>query len=122
MEPYEITFPSVHVCVYPRTNFCHEVYEITLLSVCPPCPVQILAAVCQSLVLNYGMSHTQTLGPSYDSFLTTVSSCLLTASVLLVCYLLSDRSMGLLRASLFVSNRFACHSLRFLCAARLRAH
>jgi hypothetical protein len=94
---------------------------------CPPCPivtvlpsrpVQILAAVCQSLVLNYGMSHSLALGPSYDSFLTTVSSCLLTASVLLICYLLSERSIGLLRTSLFVSNRFgaltACHSFRFV--------
>ncbi|PNF18291.1 hypothetical protein B7P43_G16318, partial [Cryptotermes secundus] len=61
----------------------------------------VLAAVCQSLVLNYGMTHSQTLGPSYDGFLTTVSSCLLTASILLVCYLLSDRSIGLLRTSLF---------------------
>jgi hypothetical protein len=66
--------------------------------------VQIVGAVCQSLVLNYGLPHSQTLGASYDSFLTTVSSCLLTAAVLLACYLLSERSMGLLRTSLFVSS------------------
>lgn len=60
-----------------------------------------LAAVCQSLVLSYGTLHSQTLGPSYDGFLTTVASCLLTASILLACYLLSAKSIGLLRSSLF---------------------
>ncbi|PSN42073.1 hypothetical protein C0J52_16392 [Blattella germanica] len=61
----------------------------------------ILAAICQSLVLNYGMAYSQNMGPAYDSFLTTVSSCLLTSGLLLACYILSDRSMGLLRSSLF---------------------
>ncbi|KDR14015.1 hypothetical protein L798_11674, partial [Zootermopsis nevadensis] len=61
----------------------------------------VLAAVCQSLVLNYGTPYSQTLGPSYDSFLTTVASCLLTASILFACYLLSAKSHGLLRASMF---------------------
>lgn len=79
--------------------------------------MQILAAVCQSLVLNYGLSHSQTLGASYNSFLTTVSSCLLTASVLLACYLLSEKSIALLRTSLFVSNGLG---VRTLCARNQR--
>ena len=69
--------------------------------------------MCQSLVLNYGMSHSQTMGPSYDGFLTTVSSCLLTASILLACYLLSAKSIGLLRSSLFVSTTLGVELTRF---------
>ncbi|KAJ9593220.1 hypothetical protein L9F63_015219 [Diploptera punctata] len=61
----------------------------------------VVAAVCQSLILNYGMSHAQNMGPAYDSFLTTVSSCLLTSGILLACYIFSERSRGLLRSSLF---------------------
>ena len=64
--------------------------------------------MCQSLVLSYGTLHSQTLGPSYDGFLTTVASCLLTASILLACYLLSAKSIGLLRSSLFVSTGLGC--------------
>jgi hypothetical protein len=53
------------------------------------------------------------MGPSYDGFLTTVSSCLLTASILLACYLLSAKSIGLLRSSLFVSTRLRVEKTRF---------
>ncbi|XP_069677008.1 protein singles bar [Periplaneta americana] len=61
----------------------------------------IIASICQSLVINYGQAHARTLGTTYDGFLTTVASCLLTSIILLFCYLFSEKTQGLVRSSLF---------------------
>lgn len=71
--------------------------------------LQVLGFFCQSLALNYGMAYAGNMGTSYYSFLTTSSWCLMTTSLLLFCYVFSEKSFSLVRQSLFVSiskNRF----------------
>lgn len=66
--------------------------------------LQILGTLCQSILLNFGSPYALTLGMSYESFLTAVSSSLTTSTLLTVTYLLSRQSVGLIRSSIFVSH------------------
>ncbi|XP_044755370.1 protein singles bar [Coccinella septempunctata] len=61
----------------------------------------LLGMICHSLVLNFGTQYALTIGSSYQSFLTTASWSFLTTGLLILCYLLSPRSLGLIRQSLF---------------------
>lgn len=72
---------------------------------------QILGMICHSLVLNFGTQYAVTIGSSYQSFLTTASWCFLTTGLLLLCYLFSPRSLGLIRQSLFVSIFFTNYKI-----------
>lgn len=49
------------------------------------------------------MEYSGTIGTSYFGFLTTASSCMMTATILLGCYIVSEKSFNLIRQSLFVS-------------------
>ena len=66
--------------------------------------IQLIGLICQTLAINYGMVYYNEVGSSYHSFLLTVSSCFMTSSLLLFCYLFSDKSFNLIRQSLFVRN------------------
>ncbi|XP_044733831.1 protein singles bar [Chrysoperla carnea] len=61
----------------------------------------LLASFCQSVLLEYGMEYSGTIGASYFGFLTTASSCMMTATILLGCYIVSEKSYNLIRQSLF---------------------
>lgn len=66
----------------------------------------ILGSFCQTLLIRFGMPYASDIGQAFTGFLTTVASCLTTATVLLICYLLSAKTYHLLRQSLFVSNTY----------------
>nr|XP_018917324.1 PREDICTED: uncharacterized protein LOC109044200 isoform X1 [Bemisia tabaci] len=61
----------------------------------------VVASICQSLLLNFGLKHALTIGFSFESFLSTVASCMMTSSVLLLSYVLSSKSYKLIRSSMF---------------------
>jgi len=63
---------------------------------------QLLGLLCQFLLVQFGSSYAPDLGDSYTEFLVSVSSCLLTTVLLLVCYILSKNSYHLIRSSIFV--------------------
>lgn len=63
----------------------------------------ILASCCQTLLIRFGMENAADIGQAFNSCLTTVSSCLMTSSLLLFCYMISTRTFNLVRQSLFVS-------------------
>lgn len=77
----------------------------------------ILGTLCQSILLNFGSPYALTLGMSYESFLTAVSSSLTTSTLLTVTYLLSRQSVGLIRSSIFeiIFNLVVCNW--FLCSS-----
>ncbi|KAJ8982135.1 hypothetical protein NQ317_002862 [Molorchus minor] len=60
-----------------------------------------LGFFCQSLALNFGIHYASTIGPSFQSFITTASWCLMTSFLLLICYVFSKNSFNLLKSSLF---------------------
>ncbi|CAG9862228.1 unnamed protein product [Phyllotreta striolata] len=61
----------------------------------------IVGLFCQTLAVNFGSSYSSTIGTSYQSFLSTASWCLLTSFLLLLNYLFSQKSLHLLKSSLF---------------------
>lgn len=63
----------------------------------------ILASCCQTLLIRFGMENAVSIGQAFNTSLTTVSSCLMTSSLLLFCYIISTRTFNLVRQSLFVS-------------------
>lgn len=73
----------------------------------------ILGSCCQTLLVRFGMDSAADIGQAFNTCLTTVSSCLMTSSLLLFCYLLSTRTFNLVRQSLFVS---FFHSNKFFSA------
>lgn len=63
----------------------------------------ILGTCCQTLLVRFGLDSASDIGQAFNTCLTTVSSCLMTSSLLLFCYILSTRTFNLVRQSLFVS-------------------
>lgn len=63
----------------------------------------MISGFIQSLLINYGLRHSSTIGNAFEGALTTSSACFFTSTVLLACYFLSEKSYRLIRASLFVS-------------------
>lgn len=63
----------------------------------------VLGSCCQTLLIRFGLPNAEDIGQAFNSFLTTSSSCLMTASILLFCYVISTRTFQLVRQSLFVS-------------------
>lgn len=63
----------------------------------------ILGSCCQTLLVRFGMESAADIGQAFNTCFTTVSSCLMTSSLLLFCYVLSTRTFNLVRQSLFVS-------------------
>lgn len=70
----------------------------------------LLGSCCETLLLRFGLSAAEDMGEAFHSFLSTVSACLTTTLVLVMCYIVSARTYGLLRQSLFevFFNSFAC--------------
>ncbi|XP_058811464.1 protein singles bar isoform X1 [Topomyia yanbarensis] len=70
----------------------------------------ILGSFCQTLLIQFGMDSAKDIGEAFHGFLTTVSACLTTTTILLLCYAISSRSFHLVRQSIFevMYNGIAC--------------
>ena len=64
---------------------------------------QVISGLIQSLLINYGLRHSTTIGNAFEGALTTSSACFLNSAVLMACYFISEKSYRLIRTSLFVS-------------------
>ncbi|KAG7188570.1 hypothetical protein KM043_008201 [Ampulex compressa] len=70
----------------------------------------VISGLIQSLLINYGLRNSTSIGSAFEGSLTTASACFLISSVLLACYILSEKSYRLIRSSLFemMFNAVAC--------------
>ncbi|XP_077290931.1 MARVEL domain-containing protein sing [Arctopsyche grandis] len=70
----------------------------------------ILGSLCQSLLIEFGMSEATIMGAAFHGFLTTASACVLTTSILIASYVFSAKSESLVRQSIFefMFNLVAC--------------
>ncbi|XP_076044310.1 MARVEL domain-containing protein sing isoform X2 [Oratosquilla oratoria] len=59
----------------------------------------VLSALCQTLLLNYGVAYANTIGSSFHTFLTTCSACLFIIALLIFSYIISAHSFNLIRSS-----------------------
>ncbi|XP_050308902.1 protein singles bar [Anthonomus grandis grandis] len=60
-----------------------------------------LGFFCQSLALQYGLGYANTIGLSFQSFITNVTWCFLTTLLLTICYVFSPKSVNLIKSSVF---------------------
>lgn len=97
-------------CCFCRCCTCiHLEFFKTLPGVLKVCET-VISGFIQSLLINYGLRHSSTIGNAFEGALTTSSACFFTSTVLLACYFLSEKSYRLIRASLFevIFNSLSC--------------
>ncbi|XP_025152929.1 protein singles bar isoform X2 [Harpegnathos saltator] len=70
----------------------------------------LISGLIQSLLINYGLRYSSTIGSAFEGSLTTASACFLTSALLLACYAVSEKTYRLIRSSLFemMFNSVAC--------------
>ncbi|XP_014469427.1 PREDICTED: uncharacterized protein LOC106741689 isoform X2 [Dinoponera quadriceps] len=70
----------------------------------------VISGLIQSLLVNYGLRYSSTIGSAFEGSLTTASSCFLTSALLLACYAISEKTYRMIRSSLFemMFNSVAC--------------
>ncbi|XP_025837309.1 protein singles bar [Agrilus planipennis] len=78
--------------------------------------IEIFAGLfCQTLAVSFG-SNSYLIGASYQGFLTAVSWSMFTTVLLLICYIFSEKSVGLIKQSLFETAFNTVASLSYLSA------
>lgn len=82
---------------YINVGGCLKASEIVILFY-----IQIIAGLCKSMLMNFGLKYASLIGFSYDAFLTAISGSAITTGVLLLTYIWSENSMRLVRSSLLV--------------------
>ncbi|XP_006616447.1 protein singles bar [Apis florea] len=88
-------------CCFCRCCTCiHLEFLKTLPGVLKLCET-IISGLIQSLLINYGLRYSTTIGSAFEGSLTTSSACFLTSAVLLACYIISEKSYRLIKSSLF---------------------
>ncbi|KAG5673282.1 hypothetical protein PVAND_003342 [Polypedilum vanderplanki] len=70
----------------------------------------LLGSCCETILIQFGMPAASEMGEAFYSFHSTVAACLTTTLILLISYVLSARTYGLIRQSIFevLFNAFAC--------------
>jgi len=59
--------------------------------------------MCQSLAIKFGLANAADMGSAFDAYLSATSAALLGSGCLLLCFVLSEKSVKAVRSSLFVS-------------------
>ncbi|XP_015121725.1 protein singles bar [Diachasma alloeum] len=97
-------------CCFCRCCTCIHIEFFKTLPGAVKIAETVISGIIQSLLINYGLRYSATIGSAFEGSLTTSSACFLTSSVLLACYIVSKKSYGLIRASLFemMFNALAC--------------
>ncbi|KAL6435594.1 hypothetical protein ACFW04_005502 [Cataglyphis niger] len=70
----------------------------------------MISGLIQSLLINYGLKYSSSIGSAFEGSLTAASACFLTSALLLACYTISEKTYRLIRSSLFeiMFNSLAC--------------
>ncbi|XP_014209163.1 protein singles bar-like [Copidosoma floridanum] len=70
----------------------------------------VINFIIQGLLLKYGLLYHAQIGSAFEGALTTSSACFLNSSILLLCYMCSEKSYKLIQSSQFemIFNFIAC--------------
>ncbi|XP_058063883.1 protein singles bar [Anopheles bellator] len=70
----------------------------------------VLGWFCQTMLIQFGLDTAKDIGDAFLGFLTTCSAFLLTTTILVLCYTVSNRTFHLVRQSIFevVYNGLGC--------------
>ncbi|CAD1476134.1 unnamed protein product [Heterotrigona itama] len=94
-------------CCFCRCCTCIHVEFLKTLPGVLKLSETIISGLIQSLLINYGLKYSTTIGSAFEGSLTTSSACFLTSAVLLACYIVSEKSYKLIRSSLFSYKLFS---------------
>ncbi|XP_014228051.1 protein singles bar-like [Trichogramma pretiosum] len=61
----------------------------------------VISFMVQGLLLKYGLRFHAQIGTAFEGALTTCSACFMTSLILLMCYMVSEKSYKLIQASYF---------------------
>lgn len=101
---------GIEICCGCRVCSCIHLEFLTSQSGLLKLFEVVLGSFCQTLLVQFGMSSASDIGQAFHGFLTTASACVMTSTILLVCYILSEKTYHLVRQSLFVSKHlYFCH-------------
>ncbi|XP_076749222.1 MARVEL domain-containing protein sing isoform X1 [Xylocopa sonorina] len=104
-------------CCFCRCCTCiHVEFLKTMPGILKLCET-VISGLIQSLLINYGLKYSTTIGSAFEGSLTTSSACFLTSAVLLACYVVSEKSYRLIRSSLFEMMFNALASFLYLSSA-----
>ncbi|KAL0108104.1 hypothetical protein PUN28_015005 [Cardiocondyla obscurior] len=100
---------GVGCCCFRCCTCIHVNFFKSLPGIMKVCETAI-SGLIQSLLINYGLRYSSSIGSAFEGSLTTASACFLTSAVLLACYTISEKSYRLIRSSLFemMFNSLAC--------------
>jgi len=100
---------GVGCCCFRCCTCIHVEYFKSLPGIMKVCET-VISGLIQSLLINYGLRYSSSIGSAFEGSLTTASACFLTSAVLLACYTISAKSYKLIRSSLFemMFNSLAC--------------
>ncbi|XP_015181122.1 PREDICTED: uncharacterized protein LOC107068844 [Polistes dominula] len=107
---------GIECCCCRCCTCIHVEFLKTLPGIMKVCET-IISGLIQSLLVNYGLRYSTHIGSAFEGSLTTSSACFLTSTVLLVCYVLSEKSYRLIRSSLFEIMFNALASFLYLSSA-----
>ncbi|XP_067212421.1 protein singles bar [Linepithema humile] len=100
---------GVGCCCFRCCTCIHVEFFKTLPGIIKICET-VISGLIQSLLINYGLRYSSSIGSAFEGSLTTASACFLTSALLLACYTLSEKTYRLIRSSLFemMFNSLAC--------------
>ncbi|XP_018347848.1 PREDICTED: uncharacterized protein LOC108751872 [Trachymyrmex septentrionalis] len=100
---------GVGCCCFRCCTCIHVEFFKSLPGIIKVCET-VISGLIQSLLINYGLGYSSSIGSAFEGSLTTASACFLISALLLACYAISEKSYKLIRASLFemMFNCLAC--------------
>ncbi|XP_020285945.1 protein singles bar [Pseudomyrmex gracilis] len=100
---------GVGCCCFRCCTCIHVEFFKSLPGIIKICET-VISGLIQSLLINYGLRYSSSIGSAFEGSLTTSSACFLTSALLLACYTVSEKSYRLIRSSLFemMFNCLAC--------------
>ncbi|XP_078052028.1 MARVEL domain-containing protein sing [Augochlora pura] len=110
------TAGGVECCCCRCCTCIHVEFLKTMPGIIKLCET-IISGLIQSLLINYGLRYSTTIGSAFEGSLTTSSACFLTSAVLLACYVLSEKSYRQIKSSLFEVMFNALASFLYLSSA-----
>ncbi|KAF7990424.1 hypothetical protein HCN44_000229 [Aphidius gifuensis] len=104
-------------CCWCRCCTCIHIEFLKTLPGAVKLAETLISGMIQSLLINYGLRYSSTIGSAYESSLTTASGCFFTSALLLACYIVSEKTYRLIRSSLFEMLFNAIASFLYLSSA-----
>ncbi|XP_011066913.1 PREDICTED: uncharacterized protein LOC105153644 [Acromyrmex echinatior] len=86
---------GVGCCCFRCCTCIHVEFFKSLPGIIKVCET-VISGLIQSLLINYGLGYSSSIGSAFEGSLTTASACFLISALLLACYAISEKSYNLI--------------------------